>query len=131
MENPDNFIIHNDRIPWDVAEKYFAECSVVVLPYTDASSSGVIPVAYAFEKPVVATNVGGLPEMVENGETGYLVPPRNPQAIADAVISLIENRDQRRRMGRRGKEKLLEECGPEIVAKKSEEVYRNALRKRI
>jgi starch synthase len=77
MVHPDRFIIHNEYIPEERAAEYFRSASVVVLPYTEASQSGVIPLAYSAAKPVVATRVGGLPEMVEDGSTGYLVAPRD------------------------------------------------------
>ena len=69
---------------------------VIVCPYTDASQSGVVLTAYAFGKPVVATRVGGLPEYVEDGVTGLLVPPRNPQALAEALVRLLRDPDTQR-----------------------------------
>lgn len=64
---------------------YVRAADVVVLPYHTASQSGVIPVAYALERPVIATRVGGLPEVVREGETGLLVPPGDPAALAGAI----------------------------------------------
>lgn len=78
-------------------EKYFAAADLVVLPYTSATQSGIVQIAYGFTKPVVATNVGGLPDVVEDGETGYIVEPENPQAIADAVVRFFRE-DQAQRM---------------------------------
>ncbi len=71
----------------DVAD-YFAASTVVVLPYVSGSQSAVIPLAYAHGRPVVTTRVGGLPESVEEGETGWLVPPSDPAALA-AVLEQI------------------------------------------
>jgi glycosyltransferase involved in cell wall biosynthesis len=123
MVHPERFEVHNELIPWDVAAGFFSRACVVVLPYTDASSSGVIPVAYSFAKPVVVSDVGGLSEMVEDGKTGILVPPRDEGAVADAVIRLLEAPELRRRMGARGQEKLIQECGGEVVASKTMKVY--------
>ena len=69
------FRIINRRVSLPEAAEIFAEASFVVLPYIEASQSGVIPLAYAFGKPVVATNVGALSEVVVQGETGFLVSP--------------------------------------------------------
>jgi glycosyltransferase involved in cell wall biosynthesis len=69
----------------------FQEATVVVCPYTDATQSGVVLTAYGFGKPVVATNVGGLPEYVQQRKTGFLVPPRDPDALADALIAVLSN----------------------------------------
>jgi glycosyltransferase involved in cell wall biosynthesis len=65
----------------------------VVCPYTDATQSGVIMSAYAFKKPVIATNVGGLPEMVEDGKTGLIIEPRNSKAILDAILKLYKDKN--------------------------------------
>lgn len=62
----------------------------VVCPYIDATQSGVVMSAYALNKPVIATNVGALPEMVDDGRTGFLVPPRDSKALADAIRKMLE-----------------------------------------
>ena len=72
-------------------EKYFAASDIVVLPYEDATQSGIAQIAYGFEKPVLVTNVGGLPDVVTDGKTGYVVEPFNPEAIAKGVIDFFEN----------------------------------------
>ena len=67
-------------------EKYFAMADLVVLPYTSATQSGIVQIAYGFEKPVIVTNVGGLPDVVEDGKTGYVIEPEKPEEIAHAVL---------------------------------------------
>ena len=82
-------------IPDREIEKFFAACDLVVLPYVSATQSGIVQIAYGFEKPVVVTNVGGLPDVVEDGKTGYVVEPENPVALADAVVRYFaENREE-------------------------------------
>lgn len=83
--------IRNGFVPVQEAEKYFAACDIVTLPYISATQSGVIQVAYGFDKPVLATNVGGLPDAVDNMKTGYVVEPGNAEAIAEAVIDFFHN----------------------------------------
>lgn len=73
-------------IPDQEVEKYFAAADLVVLPYVSATQSGIVQIAYGFEKPVVVTNVGGLPDVVWDKETGYVVPSENPEEIAKAII---------------------------------------------
>lgn len=127
MAHPENFLVYNEYISDDDRAELFRKASVVVLPYVDASQSGVIPVAYTYSKPVVATTVGALPEMVEDGRTGYLVPPRDERALADAVVRLMEDGDLRRRLGTNGKRKVETECSPAAVARKTLGVYRRAI----
>jgi len=56
-----------------------------VVPYVTATQSGVIQIAYSFDVPVIATRVGGLPEVVDDGATGFLVPPRSSDALVTAI----------------------------------------------
>ena len=73
---------------------------LVVVPYTTATQSGVIATAYAFGRPVIATSVGGLVEMVWHGKTGLLVPPNDVAGLARAIRSLARNPERLRKMGR-------------------------------
>jgi glycosyltransferase involved in cell wall biosynthesis len=81
----DNIKIVDGYIPDSGIEKYFAAADIVVLPYESATQSGIVQIAYGFEKPVIATKVGGLPEVVLDGKTGYIVPPKDHKALAEAV----------------------------------------------
>jgi starch synthase len=127
MVHPDSFIVHNEYISEDRAADCFQRASVVVLPYIEASQSGVIPMAYSAGKPVVATTVGGLPEIVEDGRTGFLVSPRDAVQLADAVTRLLLDARLRRQMGQKGKSKLEAECSPGVIAQKTLDVYRRAV----
>ena len=127
MVHPERFIVHNEFISEQSTAEYFRRASAVVLPYIEASQSGVIPLAYSAGKPVVATNVGGLPEMVEHGRTGYVVNPRDPEQLADALVRLLLDSTMRRQMGVNAKNKIELECSPETIALKTVEVYRRAV----
>lgn len=83
--------IYDGYIPDQEVEKFFAASDIVVLPYISATQSGIVQIAYGFEKPVVVTNVGGLPEVVKNGKTGYVVEAENSEAIAQAIIKFLES----------------------------------------
>ena len=78
--------IVNRYVPNEEVAPYFAAADLVVLPYLDATQSAVVPMAYGFERPVVTTAVGGLEEVVKEGKTGFLVPPGDSGALAQAVI---------------------------------------------
>ena len=85
--------IPNEEIPG-----LFRSADVLVLPYLSASQSGVIPVAYQFEVPVIVSDVGGLSEVVKQGETGFLVKPGDPGELAEAITRFynLQSRDHLR-----------------------------------
>jgi glycosyltransferase involved in cell wall biosynthesis len=127
MVHPERFIIYNEYVSDEKRAELFRRASVVVLPYIEASQSGVIPIAYRCGKPVVATTVGGLPDMVEHGRTGYLVPPRDAKALADAIVLLLQDKELRGQFGENGRRKVNAECAPEVVGHMTRVVYRHAV----
>lgn len=87
--------VFDHYIPDHEVEPYFAASDLVVLPYESATQSGIVQIAYGFEKPVVVTDVGGLPDVVENGRTGYVVKAKNPKALSEAVVDyFFQNKEQ-------------------------------------
>ena len=80
-------------IPDKEVEKYFAASDLVVLPYESATQSGIAQIAYGFELPIVATAVGGLPEVVLDGKTGYVVEPGDDAALGEAVVRFFNETD--------------------------------------
>jgi glycosyltransferase involved in cell wall biosynthesis len=83
--------LFNDFIPSEQVKHYFCAADLVVQPYKSATQSGISQIAYHFEKPMVVTNVGGLPEIVQDGVSGYVVAPE-PDAIAAAMRDFFENK---------------------------------------
>jgi glycosyltransferase involved in cell wall biosynthesis len=69
---------------------YFGAADVVVLPYIEASQSGIVPIAYGFNTPVISTRVGGLPEAVTDGKTGFLVEPGDAGQLAETIVRYYE-----------------------------------------
>ncbi|MEJ2101692.1 MAG: glycosyltransferase family 4 protein [Desulfobacterales bacterium] len=127
MVNKDKFIVYNQRIPDEMVAELFQRAGVVVLPYTDASQSGIVPLAYAFKKPVVVTEVGSLPEVVDHGRTGYIVPPGDPQKLAESIIALLQNKKLRKEMGENAYRMAPRELSWEGIADKTVAVYRRAI----
>lgn len=78
-------------IPIEEVAPLMEMASVVVYPYLNSTQSGSIQVAYTFGRPVIATNVGGLPEEVDDEKSGFLVSPESPHEIANAIMRIIEN----------------------------------------
>lgn len=80
----------NDFVPNAEVRYYFGAADLVVQPYRTATQSGISQIAYHFEKPMLVTNVGGLPEIVPNGKAGLVVNP-DPAEIADGIIDFFTN----------------------------------------
>ena len=128
MPQPDRFEVHNRHISPADRDALFRQATVVVLPYIEATQSGVISFANSYGKPVIATRVGALPDAVDDGVTGILIEPRDSRAIADAVVTLLNDPARCQAMGAAARQKLDRECAPRIVGKQSMEVYRAAIR---
>jgi len=126
MTHKEKFTIYNQIIPNEMVAELFQRASVVVLPYIEASQSGIVPLAYAYKKPVVVTNVGSIPEVVDNGKTGYIVPPKDPEKLAEAIIDLLRDKEKRRKMGENACKKTEEELSWDNIAMKTVEVYKKA-----
>jgi glycosyltransferase involved in cell wall biosynthesis len=82
--------IFADFIPTEQVAEFFSAADLVVQPYRTATQSGISQIAYHFDKPMVVTDVGGLPEIVRQGVSGYVVPPE-PGAIGRAIADFFEN----------------------------------------
>jgi glycosyltransferase involved in cell wall biosynthesis len=76
----------------DEMSQYFSLSDLVVLPYKKSITSGIIATAYGFKKPVLATNVGGFSEVIQDGCTGRIVAPDDPQALADGIVWFLKNK---------------------------------------
>ena len=86
----ETFIIHPEFIPDSEVNNWFCACDMVVQPYKSATQSGVTQIGYHFEKPMLVTDVGGLPEIISHQKSGYVVPT-NPKDIAEAIIDFYDN----------------------------------------
>ena len=82
--------LYDQYIPQEDVRRYFGAADLVVQPYRSATQSGISQLAYHFEKPMLVTRVGGLPEIVENGRSGYVVDI-SPSAVADAILDFFQN----------------------------------------
>jgi len=85
-------IIHDRYIPNSEVPGYFAAADLTVLPYRDATQSGVAALSIACNRPVLTTRVGALPETIVEGENGWLVPPEDPVALASVLREISHNR---------------------------------------
>ena len=119
------FVGHQrDVRPW------LAALDVFVLSSDWEGMSNALLEAMAAGLPVVATRVGGNPEVVVDGVTGLLVPPSDPDALAEAIVRLLRDPALRRRMGRAGRRRVEEHFNIEETVRRTEEVYTTLLQER-
>lgn len=117
-----------EYVPDEEVGFYFSGADLVVLPYTESYQSGVLYMAYSFGKPVVASAVGGLAEVVRDGETGLLVPPADVEGLADGLLKLLGDPDMARVMGEQGRALAQTAYGWPEIARKTAAVYAEVLR---
>ena len=104
----DRVVLHSEFIPDHEVNRYFCAADLVAQPYKSATQSGVTQIAFHFEKPMLVTNVGGLPETVPDGKAGFVVEP-DAQQIADAIVRFFaEDWQQRLTEGVREEKKKYE-----------------------
>jgi len=96
----DRVIFDPRYIPLDEIRPLMNIASVVVYPYRSGTQSGALQTAYTFGRPVIVTSVGGLPEVVEDGKSGFVVPPRSPYDLAEKIIAIINNPEKAEEMGK-------------------------------
>jgi glycosyltransferase involved in cell wall biosynthesis len=85
----------SDYVSNDQVATYFSAADLVVLPYLSATQSGIAQIAYNFDKPVIATNVGGLSEVVYDGKTGFIVPPNDADALVHAITRFYKEKKEK------------------------------------
>ena len=104
-----------------------AASDVFIMPSLGESFANALLEAMALAKPVIATSVGGIPEVVRDGETGWLVPPRQPAALAEAVLQVLRDPDGAARIATRGRDFVASRFAASHIASRMAEVYREVV----
>jgi glycosyltransferase involved in cell wall biosynthesis len=99
---------------------------VVVVPSLSENYGGTIE-ALLMEKPVIATAVGGIPEIIVNGETGILIPPKNANILADAILWMLDNEEEGEDMGKQGRIFVEKHFNKNVIAKKLLNIYQTII----
>jgi hypothetical protein len=116
------------HVRWSDLVNWYRKAGIFVMPsYYETFGISAIE-AMTFGLPVVATNAGGLSEVVEDGVTGFLVPPGDSQALAEAMIHLLRDKDLRKTMGEAGRKRVLDEFTVDRVLAQTLSVYDAILR---
>ncbi|WJH37622.1 glycosyltransferase family 4 protein (plasmid) [Aliirhizobium terrae] len=127
MGDAGHYDIRNRFIEDAEVAQLFLDADIVVLPYTEASQSGVLNLAAAFGKPVIVTDVGELRATVQPNGLGLVVPPGDAEQLAQAIRLLAENRDLGRDFGNRALEWATGPNSPETVGAQAAAVYREVV----
>ena len=85
LEISDYITWNNRYIPDEDVAMYFSAADLVALPYRSASQSGITQIAYFYDLPIIITRVGGLPDIIEEGKSGFIIKPDNPDEMADVL----------------------------------------------
>ncbi len=115
--------ILNRFIPSETIASLFQRSASVVLPYIESSQSGVTPLAYAMGTPVIASNVGGLAEMIHHEEDGLLVPPADVSALASAIVRLLRDTTLQLRLQQAALARCQEDLNWSNIAAQTVEIY--------
>ena len=108
-----------------------SQVDVVILPSLWEGFGIVLLEAMAAMKPIVATRVSAIPEIVVDGVTGLLVPPRDPEALAEAIIALLQDQERAEAMGRAGQERVERHFSVERMVQQTEALYEELVRGKI
>ena len=114
-------------IPDDEVKYYFNAADIVALPYRKIYQSGVVQLAYAYEKPVVATTEGEFVNVIKNGETGLLVVPDDEKAFAGAINQYLDDPIKAIEFGKKGREDLKVRMSWDLIAEQTYNLYKKIL----
>ena len=117
----------NEMVPVPVVTQLYSHAAVFCCPSVYEPFGLINLEAMACEAPVVASAVGGILEVVEDGKTGLLVPPAQPAALAEALVRVLHSPDLARDMGKAGRRRVEEKFSWASVAERTEQVYAEAI----
>ena len=125
INDTSHYVSMPGHVPWRDLVEHYRRAKVFVMPsYYETGGISVIE-AMAFGLPVVATRAGGLPEVVEDGVTGILVPPGDSRALAEAISRLLRDPELRQRMGEAGRSTVMKEFTVERLISRTLAVYQS------
>ena len=129
LDLAEHVILDPRYIPLEEVGVLMGLATVAVYPYRSSTQSGALQVAYTFGRPVIATAIGGLPEAVEEGRSGFLVPPQSPRELADKIITLVSEPGLAKIMGEYAHHLSETRFGWSAVARQILNVYDQLLEK--
>ena len=125
IQDTTKFEIINRYVSNNEVSELFDSSDIVVLPYVSATQSGVLALAFGFGKPVVATDTGSIPEVLEDGRTGLIVPPCDEKALAHAILELLLDKEKCLSFGRNAREVARSKLNWANIAVQTVELYKS------
>ena len=122
-----HYEILNGFIPNQALAPLFQRSAATILPYIESSQSGVAAIAYALSTPVIASEIGGLKEVIRHEQNGLLVPPRDVRALADAIIRLLSDSQLQHQMQLAALERCQQDLNWSNIAAQTVKVYHQAI----
>ena len=123
-----NVIFDLRYIPINEVGRYFLTSDIVVVPYTFLEQSAIVQTAYSFSKPVIATDIAGLPEVVKNGETGFLVKPKDSESLSGVIIKVFSDNNLLEKLSQNAKEFSIIHSSWDTIAENIIDDYQKVLR---
>ena len=120
-------VVYCTDLEWKDAMIKLKESTILVIPSRMESIHHVIKEAFFLKIPIIATNVGGIPELIINDKTGMLVPPDDPQSLKDAIIQLLSDRERMERFSNNGFDYVMKNLTWEILLPKYIKFYEDLL----
>ncbi|MFC2061046.1 glycosyltransferase family 4 protein [Elusimicrobiota bacterium] len=120
----ENVELNLEYVPFEDVKNYFDLANVVVMPYIKIYQSGILQLAYGLGRPVIVTDVGGMAEVVEDGRTGFIVPPGDDNALAGKLSVILEDTDLQKKMGKCAFELARTRYSWDSIALKTMKMYR-------
>ena len=119
--------IFTGKIPRNDVPLYYSVSDIIVVPSLQEAFGLVVSEAMATGKPVIGSNVGGIPDQIINGYNGFLVKPKDPYEIAQKILYLLNNPEKTKKMGLRGREIVLKKFNFELRTKKLISLYNHLI----
>lgn len=114
--------VHREKLP-----SIISSCSICVLPSLKEGMPFMLLEAMACGRPVIGSDIPGINDVISHGENGILVPPKNSEALADAIMLLMENKELRNRLGRNARQFVIKNYSWDVITEKIEIVYNEAM----
>jgi glycosyltransferase involved in cell wall biosynthesis len=118
-------VFFTGMVPYMDMPKYYQRCDVFCLPTLGEPFGKVLIEAMACAKPVISSNLGGPSEIIEDGKNGFLIPPAKPEAIAERILTILEDEYTRRKMGENARKTAVEKYSWEKVSQKYHYLYKS------